>query len=47
MGEIATVEDIVKVDIFLCHIDIVNGSMIGEPERRSIAKIFTTVLSLR
>ena len=47
MEDNTIVEDIVQADILLYDIDIVDGSMIGEPARRSVGKHSITVRLLR
>ena len=43
MEDFAAAEDIVPADIFLYHIDNLDGSKIGELSRRSVRKYFNTV----
>ena len=36
MGDIPSVEDIVRINIFIYDIDFIDGAMVGELARRSI-----------
>ena len=47
MDDIAAVEDSVQADIFLYVIHVVDGSMVGELEKRSVGKNFKAVRLLR
>ena len=47
MKDITVVEDIVRVDIFLYDLDLVDGSVIGELARRSVGKHSNTLRLLR
>ena len=47
MDDIPLVEDLIQVNIFLYDIDIVDGSIVGEPARRSVQKYCNTVRLLR